>query len=123
MAEILVVEDYPPMALLLTRMLRKLGHRVEREFSTKGALRHERVFEHAVLDIDLPDGDGVTLAEQLLSRRRVNSFVFFTATKDAFTLSRAARLGLVVNKSEGLHRLVSVIKQLERSACQTSSSP
>jgi DNA-binding response OmpR family regulator len=114
MAEILVVEDFPPMASLVTMMLRRGGHTVVREETVAGALRHNRVFQHAVLDIDLPDGNGVRLGEQLLKEQRVTGLVFFTATNEEDTLSRALRLGLVVNKSQGPFRLLDAIQQLEQ---------
>lgn len=112
MAEILVVEDYPPMASLVTMTLRRGGHSVTRELSVAGALRHSRVFQHAIFDIDLPDGNGVLLAEQLLHEGRIASCVFFTATKEAEILARANRLGLVVQKSDGPSRLLDAIRQL-----------
>jgi DNA-binding response OmpR family regulator len=112
MAEILVVEDYPPMASLMTMMLRRQGHQVTCELTVAGALRHDRLFAYAVVDIDLPDGSGVALAEQL--RRRVSSIVFFTATREATTLSSAAELGIVVNKAEGPNQVLYVIEQLEK---------
>lgn len=116
MAEILVVEDYPPMASLVTMMLRRNGHHVERELSAAGALRHTRAFQHAVLDIDLPDGSGVLLAEQLLNEGRIASCVFFTATNEIETLMHASKLGMVVKKSEGPSRLLDAIRQLEEPA-------
>jgi len=116
MAEILVVEDYPPMASLVTMMLRRGGHNVERELTVAGALRHSRVFQHAVLDIDLPDGNGVLLAQQLLGEGRITSCVFFTATNEGETLSHASRFGVVVKKSEGPNRLLHAIRQLEEHA-------
>jgi len=116
MAEILVVEDYPPVASMLTRMLRRRGHQVVSELTVAGALRHNRVFEHAVLDIDLPDGNGVALAMQLVHQHRVNSIVFFTATRNETDLSHAAQLGLIVDKAEGADRLLQAIEQLERTS-------
>ncbi len=116
MAEILVVEDYPPMASLVTMMLRRGGHSVARELSVAGALRHSRVFQHAIFDIDLPDGNGVLLAERLLDEGRIASCVFFTATNDAETLAHASRLGVVVRKSDGPSRLLDAIRQLGRPA-------
>jgi response regulator of citrate/malate metabolism len=86
------------------------------ELTVAGALRHNRVFEHAVLDIDLPDGNGVALAVQLVHQHRVNSIVFFTATRDATDLSHAAQLGLVVDKAAGAERLLQAIEQLERTS-------
>ena len=112
MADILVVEDYPPMATLLTRLLRSRGHQITRELSVAGAARHVRSFDHAILDIDLPDGDGVTLAEQLVRQRRVGNIIFFTATLEPDVLANAARLGRVVGKADGVNRLISAVDQL-----------
>ncbi len=104
------------MASLLAAMLRRCGHSVEREQTVAGALRDNRVFEHAVLDIDLPDGSGVLLGQQLLDEQRVTTLVFFSATREEKTLSHAASLGVVVNKSEGPGRLLDAIQRLEASA-------
>ncbi len=60
MAKILVVEDFPPIATLLVTLLRRRGHQISREQTMAGALRLKGFFDHAVLDIDLPDGNGVT---------------------------------------------------------------
>lgn len=121
MAEILVVEDYPPMASTLSRMLRMQGHRVVRELSVAGALQHSRAFEYAVLDIDLPDGNGVALAEHLVSQQRVQAIAFFTATSEPNTLARAGQLGLVVSKTEGVKRLVEAVEQLGDRASRSAS--
>jgi DNA-binding response OmpR family regulator len=114
MAAILVVEDYPPMASTLTRLLRDRGHRVARASTVAGAFELGSVFEYAVLDIDLPDGNGVSLAEELLNQRCVGHVVFFSATHEERTLTRAAQLGFVVNKAEGTRRLLEVVDELER---------
>jgi DNA-binding NarL/FixJ family response regulator len=116
MAEILVVEDYPPMASALARMLRMRGHHVVSELSVAGALRHSRAFEYAVLDIDLPDGNGVALAEHLVSQQRVRGIAFFTATCEPKTLSRAGQLGLVISKTQGVERLVEAVGRLGQCA-------
>jgi CheY-like chemotaxis protein len=116
MADILVVEDYPPMATLLTRLLRSRGHEVTRELAVAAAMRHVRAFDHAILDIDLPDGNGVTLAQQLVRLRRVGSIIFFTATLEPDVLANAARLGRVVGKAEGVNRLISALEQLHEGA-------
>jgi DNA-binding response OmpR family regulator len=120
MADILVVEDYPPMATTLTRMLRSQGHEVVRELTVAGALRHTCEFELAVLDIDLPDGNGVALAEHLVSQQRVQGVAFFTATQEPVILSRASELGLVISKTDGVARLVEAVQRLGRAKVRPS---
>ena len=83
-------------------------------FNTKSVINCADDYERAVLDIDLPDGNGVSLAEQLLSQRRVGCIAFFTATKDPDILARADQLGLVIQKSEGMHKLLEAIDGMEQ---------
>jgi DNA-binding response OmpR family regulator len=111
MARFLVVEDYPPMATLLATAIRREGHTVVRAGCIAAALSTREFFNHAVLDVDLPDGDGVHLALQLLDEQRVDSVVFFTASRDVDMLSRAAGLGLVVDKAAGYDHLMAAIRQ------------
>jgi len=122
MAEILVVEDYPPMASTLARLLRMRRHAVVREPTVAGAMQHSRCFDYAVLDIDLPDGNGVALAEHLRSLRSVPSILFFTATREAGVLSRARQLGVVVDKSEGVDKLIATFEHMQRHAVDTRGS-
>ena len=110
MAEILVVEDYPPMASMLSRLLRSEGHRVIRELTVAGALTHTVAFDLAVLDIDLPDGNGVDLAEELFAGRRAKRVVFFTATRERSLLERAVEYGRVVDKSLGTRGLLECLE-------------
>jgi len=112
MAHFLVVEDFPPMATLLATALRREGHTVSRAGSIANALSINESFDHAVLDVDLPDGNGVELATTLLSEHRVDSIVFFTASRDVQMLTKALRLGLVVDKAAGYDCLMSAVRQL-----------
>lgn len=112
MAHFLVVEDFPPMAALVSAAIRREGHSVLRAGSVANALNLDDFFDHAVLDVDLPDGDGIRLAAQLLDGDRVGSVVFFTASRDSDMLARAARLGLVVDKSAGYDCLMAAIRQV-----------
>ncbi len=112
MAHFLVVEDFPPMATLLATALRREGHAVARAGSIADALSINESFDHAVLDVDLPDGNGVQLATLLLGEHRVDSVVFFTASRDLHMLTKASRLGLVVDKAAGYDCLMSAVRQL-----------
>jgi len=112
MAHFLVVEDFPPMASVLTMAIRREGHKVARAGSVAAALALEESFEHAVLDIDLPDGNGVDLAERLLADGKARGVLFFTACRDVGLLERAASLGLVVDKAAGYDCLMAATRRL-----------
>ncbi len=111
---LLVVEDYPPLATVIAISLRRLGHEVLRLGSVQRAETVEGPFDAAVLDIELPDGSGIVLAEDLLNEGRARSVVFFSAVRDTNARQRALRLGPVVDKVDGIEALASVVaEQLE----------
>jgi CheY-like chemotaxis protein len=108
-SRVLVVEDYPPLATVLAIGVGRLGHEVVRVGSAQRARAAEGEFDCAIVDIDLPDGCGVDLAEELLSSKRAAAVVFYTATRDQSLRSRARALGTVVDKSEPLQGLLDVM--------------
>ena len=108
MAKILVVEDYPPLAATLGRLLRSRGFDVTCAFNATTGSNTAGNFAYALLDIDLPDGNGVCVAEHLLHHRRAPCVVFFTASQEEELLTRARYLGPVVQKSQGTQRLLEV---------------
>jgi DNA-binding response OmpR family regulator len=112
MARFLLVEDFPPLASAIRWAIVGAGHTVVNCPTVKATLSLRDSFDHAVLDIDLPDGNGVELAEQLCREDRIGSVVFFTGTRDRELLERAARMGLVVDKAAGCKCLMSAIAQL-----------
>lgn len=108
---VLVVEDYPPLAKVIAIGVGRTGHEAERVGSVQRALGTSGVFDCSVLDIDLPDGDGVQLASRLVAERRVASVVFYTACRDAEKRALARRYGPVVDKLDGLDRLLNAVTQ------------
>jgi DNA-binding response OmpR family regulator len=112
MSHFLIVEDFPPMATLLANAIRREGHSVARAGTMAEALVGEEIFDHAILDVDLPDGNGVELAWQLLECGRVISILFFTASRDADLLAKAAKIGLIVDKAAGHDRLMASVRHL-----------
>jgi two-component system OmpR family response regulator len=107
---LLVVDEYPPLATVMAIGLRRAGHDVVRVGSAQRAEAAEGEFALAVIDIELPDADGVALAERLLASAATRAVVFFTASRDATSRARAERVGVVVDKNEGLERLVEVVR-------------
>lgn len=65
---ILLVEDEEATRLFVRVLLQRMGHTVREADSTAAALKHaqKQTFDLVLLDLGLPDGDGVELAAALL---------------------------------------------------------
>ena len=100
------------MASLVAGAIRREGHTVVRAGSVASALALTDSFDHAVLDVDLPDGTGVQLAQELLAERRAQRVIFFTASRDVGLLARAASMGLVVDKTAGYDGLIAAVRRI-----------
>jgi DNA-binding response OmpR family regulator len=115
LARILVVEDYPPLAKVMAIGLRRHGHEVERAGSLQRAIETagsgERELDLAILDVDLPDGSGIDLAEQLLELGRVRRVVFFSASHDPDAKVRALQLGPYIEKNETVDALFALVNE------------
>jgi DNA-binding NarL/FixJ family response regulator len=68
----------------------------------------------AVLEIDLPDMDGVSLAVELFRCFRVTRNVFFTTSTDENALARAAVVGPVIAKRAGVDALIAKLEERPR---------
>jgi DNA-binding response OmpR family regulator len=106
----LVVEDDAVVARALERSLRRAGYRVTRAASCKEARAVEGPFGAGVFDIDLADGDGVTLAAELREARVVSRCVFFTGSASNEHHARAQSVGPVVLKSAPLAELLDTLR-------------
>lgn len=106
---LLLVEDEATLARAVTRLLRRGGHDVFLAGSCDEARRASGSFSMGVFDIDLPDGDGLSLAEELLKKGIVRRAVFFSGTHDRGVRRRASELGPFVEKLKGFPALEAVI--------------
>ena len=112
---ILVVEDEQQLATLLDEQLRLSGYVVSlaADLATARELLSERDFDLVVLDRNLPDGDGLELAEELALDGRspdVTAVLMLTARADVD--SRVA--GLYAGASDYLTKPFSVQELLAR---------
>jgi signal transduction histidine kinase/CheY-like chemotaxis protein/sugar lactone lactonase YvrE len=82
---ILLVEDDPVVAEVMTGLLRAHGHAVHHASHGLAALAEASMARHdvALLDLDLPGMDGFTLARQLRARGFTAPLVAVTARADA----------------------------------------
>jgi CheY-like chemotaxis protein len=103
---VLVVEDDPSVSKALCRKLSQAGHAVASRNLCELARRIAGTFDFAILDLELPDGNGIDLADELLARSVVQNVVFYTGAADPALLARAARVGLVVSKNQSVDELL-----------------
>lgn len=121
---LLVTEDDAGLARALARLLRSYGHDVYVASSCAEARLATDRFSLGVFDIELPDGNGVTLAAELLESGRVKRAVFFTGAEDPSSLRDATALGPVVTKARGVAVLrIAIENQLELDAARAVGDP
>jgi CheY-like chemotaxis protein len=106
----LIVEDDPVVARSVARRLLREGYTVSLAQTCRAARAAGRGFQVAVLDLDLPDGNGAVLAEELLRLGAVRAVVFYTGSLDATQRENAARLGVVVDKATDVENVVSALE-------------
>lgn len=94
---VLVVEDDPLVQRALGRLFKKAGHRVELFDSLEAFRSFDLPEEPAclVLDLHLPDGNGLEIVDELQAGGTPMSAVVITAHGDVPTTVRAMRKGAV----------------------------
>jgi len=108
-SRVLVVEDEPTLRRAVVRALLRDGYDVLALGSVAGLDEADGPFDCAVLDVDLPDGDGFEAARQLRARGLARSLVFFTARADEATRNHARAFGVCVPKSAGTQHLLGIV--------------
>jgi DNA-binding response OmpR family regulator len=117
---LLLVDDNPAICMVLAAALHRAGFEVDVAGDSRAALALARgaAWAGAVLDVDLPDGNGIDLLEQLRARLGEADFpaLFITGRLDPFRAKRIDRLGAtrVLPKPfgcEALHRAVTALLQ------------
>lgn len=107
----LVVEDEPAVGRAVVRALRHAGYHVDVAASHADALSFFDAYDCGVIDIELPDSDGIELAERLAARRIIRSVVFFSGLSDPSVEVRARHQGSFVHKTDGIARLREAIER------------
>jgi len=94
-ATVLIVEDDPALAELLTRHIMSLGHfciQAPDAASARAAIGRSR-FDLVLLDIRLPDGSGVELLDLIRARLPDSAVVMTTAVQDVPTAIECFKKG------------------------------
>ncbi len=111
---VLIVEDEPVLRKHLERLLIREGYVVTAVGSRAEALQHlaRGRFETLLLDVKLPDGDGLDLLAELRERSRPQHTVVMTASYSSENEARAYQLNvrLMLRKPLDLRQLVSAVR-------------
>jgi DNA-binding NtrC family response regulator len=95
---VLIVEDDVPLRAAMVRALRAPGRTIE-EASTCAAalavLEKEPVFDLLLLDVRLPDGSGVTIAERAVAHYPLPKIIALSGEATAPEAFKLAHLGVV----------------------------
>lgn len=105
----LIVEDDPVVARSIARRLLREGYTVSLAQTCRAARAAGTGFQVAVLDLDLPDGSGADLADELLRLGAVRHIVFYTGSLDSAQRQRAGLFGNVVDKASDVEEVVGAL--------------
>jgi DNA-binding NarL/FixJ family response regulator len=108
---LLLIDDHPLIRIGLRERLGGAGHEIVGEAENllrARALIATAEFDIAIIDLSLPDGDGMTLIEP------EHLYIVLTLGEDPRTLKVAYERGAAayVRKSEPLDQLISIIEQV-----------
>jgi len=103
----LIVEDDPVVARSIARRLLREGYTVSLAQTCRAARASGPGFHVAILD--LPDGNGADLADELLRLGAVRGVVFYSGSLDVAQRTRASLFGPVIDKSCDLEEVVALL--------------
>ena len=107
--DLLLVEDDLLLARALQRALLARGIQARHVARCATACALRGPFRVGVFDLDLPDGDGVELAQRLTRAGVVQRAIFYTACANPARLARASAIGAVFAKSKQLGSLMEML--------------
>lgn len=108
----LIVDDDPVVARSIARRLLREGYIVSVAQTCRTARTAGAGFQCAVLDLDLPDGSGAELADELLRLGAVRGVVFYSGSLDPRQRERALVFGALVDKSRDLEEVIQALELL-----------
>jgi DNA-binding response OmpR family regulator len=124
--EILMVDDDPGIRRIVTRALESVNHRVHAVGDRAGAMQalsEHGAYDLAILDVNLPDANGLDLCEELRAAYDM-PIVMLTVVVDELDVVRALESGAddYVRKPFGTRELVARIQSVLRRAQKDDKS-
>ncbi len=105
--KVLVIEDDPAVARAIRRALGVVSLDCDVKSSAAEVREATGRYHVAIVDVNLPDGNGIDLYDELQRKALVRSGIFFTATENEDDKARASLIGTLIPKSEGIQAAVS----------------
>lgn len=125
--QILMVDDDPDECENMSDILGDQGYRVDTAATGHAALRlaDQQAYELALLDLKMPDMDGVTLSRELIRRRPETVALLVTGYPEDVTLAEAFAAGIrqVVSKPVDVRRFLTTINSLMRLQSSQTTGP
>ncbi|WP_030235521.1 MULTISPECIES: response regulator transcription factor [unclassified Streptomyces] len=121
---VLLVEDDEPVAESLRRGLKRYGFEAEWVTTGEAALRHEGPYEVVLLDLGLPDTDGLDVCKALRERGDV-PIIVISARSDETDRVVGLEIGAddYVSKPFGVREVIARIRAVMRRVQPRSSAP
>lgn len=124
---LLVVEDDRALRLTLVRTLEAEGYRTTEAYTLRGAQERisARGIDLVILDLGLPDGDGVEAIKTMRAANDLTPVIVLTARSDEASKVRALDLGAddYVTKPFGVAELIARIRSALRHGVQMRGAP
>ncbi|MDH5672705.1 MAG: response regulator [Myxococcales bacterium] len=125
MPRVLVVDDNVELAEDLVEILTGEGHQALAAFGGREALSRAAEYDYdaALVDIRMPDMDGVALVGRLMRERPDRSYFFMTGHSSDRSISEAMALsqGAVLEKPLDIDRMLRLIAAAGRHSARPST--
>jgi len=115
---VLVAEDHPVNQKVIARIIKRAGHAVEVVDDGRAALErlNERAFDLAIVDMQMPEMDGIEVAKLFRATHAGNTMPFMVltanATTDALGACEEAGIDAYLTKPIERQRLIQEVEQL-----------
>jgi two-component system NtrC family response regulator len=95
MINVLIIDDDPKICLFFSKLFKQMGHDFETAHTVKKgrALFNRHLFDLVLLDLELPDGNGLELLPELIDSHSAPEVIIITGTGDERGAEMAFKYG------------------------------
>jgi len=95
MINVLIIDDDPKICLFFSKLLKQMGHDSETAHTVKKGrtLFNSQIFDLVLLDLELPDGNGLELLSELIDSHSAPEVIIITGTGDVRGAELAFKYG------------------------------